>query len=124
MAAGTHQLDAVLAQLINGLSGPALQHCTQAAAAPIVAQAQQRAPVLRGDVRDRIGTVSSHTETSATTAVQVAESGPNGVAHEAIFLEYGTARMAAQPFMRPALAAAQGDALGAFAAALKSNLRT
>ena len=123
MTDGFEQLDAALAAFGFALSGAQLQACTQAAAAPILAQAQQRVHVRRGDVLNRLGTVSHHSATSATTAVQVADSGPGGAAHEAIFLEYGTSKSAAMPFMRPALVAAQDAAIPAFTAAFQTNLK-
>lgn len=122
MEDGLDALDDALHQLQQALSGAALQHCTDAAAAPILSEARARAPVRHGDVRNNLGTVSQHTETSATTTVQVAQSGPGGVAHEAIFLEYGTSSMPAQPFMRQAFESAKAGAIAGFNDALRANL--
>lgn len=120
---GLDELRTALQGVATTLAGEALQQCTQAAAQHILDQALQRVPVLRGDVHDLLGLLSHHGATTATTAVQVAQSGPGGVAHEAIFLEYGTQNMPAQPFMRPAFEAAKAAALQAFADTLETNLR-
>lgn len=121
---GLDEFHSALNDVASALAGQALQQCTRAAAQLILDEALQRVPVLRGDVHDLLGLLSHHGPTTATTAVQVAQSGPGGVAHEAIFLEYGTEHMAPQPFMRPAFEAAQAAALQAFADILEANLRT
>lgn len=48
--------------------------------------------------------------------------GPSKKALYAYFLEYGTSRMAARPFMRPAFDAAHQDALDEFSERLKRDL--
>jgi len=118
----TQALDDALAGLLQALQGDVLQQCTQAAAAPLLQQAQQRVPVASGLVRNHLAAVSHHSANSASTAVQVLDSGPGGAAHAAIFVEYGTAHMPAQPFMRTAFAAAHDQALAAFTAALQARL--
>jgi HK97 gp10 family phage protein len=116
-------LNAALARLQVSLSGEALQRCTEAAAAPILREAERLAPVgATRAVEDGLEAVSTHTATSATTAVQVAGSGPGGEAHEAVFLEYGTSRMPAEPFMRPAFESAKDEAVRAFENALSAQL--
>lgn len=66
----------------------------QKTADDIVAGAQQRAPVRTGALRDSI-----HREGAGSSATVIA-----GVLY-AVFVEYGTSRMGAQPFFWPALEA-------------------
>ena len=116
-------LDAALAGLSQALAGAAMQHCTDAAAGVILARAQVLAPVDSGSMREHLGIVSHHTQHSATSGVQVADSAPGGSEHAAIFLEYGTVNMPARPFMRPAFESTKAQALAAFEAALQANLK-
>ena len=115
-------LDAALDAVLGSLSGEKLQALTEAAAQPILSDAIARAPVLRGDVHDALGLLSLHSSTSASTVIQVADSGPVGTAHEAVFLEYGTSRMRAKPFLRPAFENNKAEAVAIFERGMANTL--
>lgn len=120
---GLSDLQRQLGALGLGLSGEHLQACTEAAAAPILREAQARVPVATGDLRGHLETQSQHSQSHASTTVQVAQSGRGGAAHEAVFLEYGTSHMPARPFMRPAFEAAKEEAAQAFTNELKRQIK-
>lgn len=116
------ELDQALRQLVQQLDGAALQAITEPAARLILAEAEQRVSRRTGETLTNLEVVSRHTATSATSTVQVANSGPGGTDRQAIFLEYGTVHMPAQPFMRPAFEAAKTTALQALENGLQDQL--
>ncbi len=116
-------LDAALAAVSSALTGSGLQACTDAAAVPILKAVKERAPDRTGNLLNHIDTISTHAGSTATTSVQVDGSGPGGSAREAIFLEYGTSKMAAKPFMRPAFESSKQQALAKFEEQLSHQLK-
>jgi HK97 gp10 family phage protein len=66
-----------------------------------------RAPVLSGAIVRSLDAKSERRKDAASAIVQVEASGPDGTEHYAIFQEFGTSRMRAQPFFRPGVLAAQ-----------------
>lgn len=74
--------------------------------------AVQKAPVLTGTLRRSI-----HSETTSTSAGAVGRTGTN--VEYAPFQEFGTSRMRAQPFMRPAFDENKEQALDEIERALK-----
>jgi HK97 gp10 family phage protein len=74
--------------------------------------AVRKAPVLTGTLRRSI-----HTETAATADGAVGRTGTN--VEYAPFQEFGTSRMRAQPFLRPAFDENKDEALGEVERALK-----
>lgn len=119
---GLDHLDAAIAGVLASISGEALARATDAAAQPILQQALQRVPVRTGNTREHLQVVTHHDQHSATSTVEVANSQPGGEAHDAVFLEYGTSHMPAEPFMRPAFVAGQAAAVEAFVNSLQSDL--
>jgi HK97 gp10 family phage protein len=84
----THKLDAI----IRGLPGRADQH-VRATAEAISGRAKALAPVDTGALR-----ASIHTEAAGALSQRVADGVEYGY-----FVELGTSRMSAQPFMTPAV---------------------
>ena len=89
-----------------------------AAAAIIATATKSRAPVSTdprnktpGSLRASVQVVKSKSRVGAASGVLVAD--PAAVPNE-----YGTTKMAAQPFFRPAIDASEGAALQAFASAI------
>lgn len=82
----------------------ALRDAVHAGALVIETDAKERAPVRTGTLRRSINT-QVH-DVSPTRVL--ARIGPN--THYAAFLEFGTVRMAARPYMRPALDSKRGEA--------------
>lgn len=116
-------LDAALAQVQQATSGAALEAVLRSACQPMLEQAKRNAPVKTGAVRDHIQLITRHTEHAATAVVEVADSGRGGQQHEAVFAEFGTAREAAKPFMRPAFENNKRDVLSAVEQHLSNALR-
>lgn len=119
---GLTELDLAVLRLSGAIDGTALQAATLAAAKPMLATARQLVAVSTGNLREHIGIASGHTASSAYANVQVAQSQPGGVAHDAIFLEFGTVHAAARPFMRPAFEVNKDHAAAEFTAALTAQL--
>lgn len=120
---GIDALDAALAKVGSDLSGASLEQLMREALAPTAEHARAHVAVQTGEVRGAIAVTSRHRANSATAAVEVLGSQPGGPAHEAVFLEYGTSKMAAEPFLRPALAATQGAVASHIAAGLAGILK-
>lgn len=116
-------LDDAIAGLSKALQGASLQACTQAAANVFLNQAKSLIPVDSGVMRDHLEVISHHSQNSAASAVQVANSAKGGAQHAAIFLEYGTQHMQAHPFMRPAFESKKTEAAQAFERALQNTLK-
>ena len=121
--AGIDALDAALGRVGNDLAGASLQPLLRQALAPTAEYARTHVAVETGEVRNAIAVTSRHTARSATASVEVLGSGPGGPAHEAVFLEYGTSKMSAEPFLRPALAATQADIVNTITAGLAGILK-
>jgi HK97 gp10 family phage protein len=123
---GLPALQQILQGMQRALGTESLRACTAAAAQPILFEAQQRAPVRTGAVRAalQVVTPNSPRRNSSSSVVQVANSGPGGATHEAIFSEYGTEKQAARPFLRPAFETQKQAAVEAFAAQLARNLQS
>ena len=121
--AGIDDLDAALERLGGALSGEQLEALLRRAVEPTAEHARTHVAVRTGEVREAIEVTGRHTRNTATASVEVMDSAPGGIAREAIFLEFGTSKMAAEPFLRPALAATQGDVLDNVTAGLAGALK-
>lgn len=117
------ELDAALASVAAELSGAALESLVRNAVQPMADKAVELAPVRSGKLVAAIGVNSRHSARTATASIEVAGSGPGGTVREAIFTEYGTSRMAAEPFMRPAFEMTQGEVQARIATDLASRLK-
>lgn len=89
-------------RLADALPGIVLQ-----AATLVEAEIGLRAPVDTGALRASLDAVASRRASAASATVQVDNSAQGGLAHYAIFQEYGTSRMPARPFFRPGIEAAR-----------------
>lgn len=123
MGMGPDDLDAALAGVIGSLSGAELEPIVRRAMEPAAEHARAHVAVQTGKVRDAIAITSHHTQRTATASVVVLGSTAGGQAREALFLELGTSKMAAEPFLRPALAATQGDIASQISAGLAGILK-
>ena len=123
---GLDALQQVLAGMQRALSADSLRSCTTAAVQPILREAQQRAPVRTGEVRDALQVVTpgSGRRNTASSLVEVARSGPGGTTREAIFAEYGTEKQPARPFMRPAFESMKDQAVQTFARELAQKIES
>jgi HK97 gp10 family phage protein len=109
---GLAELTANIAALNRKLAD-ALPGIVMQAAAIVEAEIAARAPVDTGVLVHSLDAKSERRQTSASATVQIERSGPDGTEHYAIFNEFGTSKMRAQPFFRPGIEAARGkvDAL-------------
>lgn len=119
---GLRALDQSLAALMQEIGGQALRDGTQAAAEPVLQAAIAGAPLHTGRLRAALRIVTTSRGASATSSVEVANSGPGGVEHSAVFIEYGTSKEAAHPFMRPAFEATKGAAQRLFEDQINNKL--
>lgn len=120
---GIDDLDHALERLGGALSGEQLDQLLREAVQPTADHARAHVAVETGEVRDSIAVTSRHTRTKATASVVVHGSTLGGAAREALFLELGTSKMAAQPFLRAALAATQGEVASTISAGLAGILK-
>lgn len=116
------ELDTVINGMVRDLNGPALQTAVNAAGGEILKEVETRAPVRTGKLKASIHTLAYSKENRAKSVIQVANSKRGGIQHYAVFIEYGTAKMAAEPFMRPAFDASQQKAVDAFEKSIKAEL--
>lgn len=108
----------VLGRNLKKLSGAALyatqKKALRLAAEPVVKRAQALCPVDTGELRDSIK-LESVTKDWATI-VATAEHAP--------YVEYGTSRMPAQPFLRPAVDTSESVVEGKVKAVIASWINT
>lgn len=100
--------NARLRAYIDQLPGKADRAVAQAAQR-VTTDAQRRAPVDTGELR---ASIKQRSEGAAQRVVEVG-------AEHGIYVEYGTYKMAAQPFLIPAMEAARAD----FAALIRAALQ-
>lgn len=105
---GLAELQAALANLKADLSRQ-LPDIVVEAAGTVKDEIQSRMHVDSGQLEQSLEVVNTHRENSATATVQIDESGPEQNQHYAIYQEYGTSRMPAQPFFRPGVQAAKEE---------------
>lgn len=108
---GDDELVAKLQKLAGKATKAQARAALMAGALPIQTAAVQKAPVLTGTLRRSI-----HTETAETSDGAVARVGTN--VEYAPAQEFGTSRMAGQPYLRPAYDEKKGEALRETARAL------
>lgn len=137
---GARELERVLKQLPDYIAKRVVVGALRQGAKVVLAEAQARAPVgqeakgrlqLRrnrrgkivvanpGKLKQSLGIVTvaaKRTAHSATVAVSVRK------AYWGLFLEFGTRKMAARPFLGPAFEATKGAALEAFGRALGDGM--
>ncbi|MGI4849322.1 MAG: HK97-gp10 family putative phage morphogenesis protein [Janthinobacterium lividum] len=115
---GLAELSANIAAL-NARLQNALPEIVMAAADIVEAEIRQRAPVDTGDLVKSLDAKADRRKDSASATVQIERSGPDGTEHYAVFQEFGTSRMPAQPFFRPGVEAARGKVEAHLAESIK-----
>jgi len=103
---GLAELSANIDALNKRLSA-AIPEIVMQAALVVEQEIRQRAPVDTGKLVRSLDAKASRREASASATVQIERSGPDGTEHYAIFNEFGTSKMRAQPFFRPGVEAAR-----------------
>ncbi len=91
----------------------------RASVKPIVTDAKERAPVDTGRLRKAI---KVSVDRSRDRKSMVAKIGFDKKAWYGVFVEMGTAKMAAQPFLRPAMASKKGEVAKAFFAGVLKRI--
>jgi HK97 gp10 family phage protein len=71
------------------------------AVVPITAEIQARMPVRTGDLSRHLQVTASKTSNGASATIEIADSEVGEAEQKAVFLEFGTSKMAAEPFFRP-----------------------
>lgn len=94
-----------------------------AAASVIEAEIRRRVPVDTGLLRDSLTHQSHRRQAAASVTIEMPHSGPDGTEHYAIFKEYGTSKMRAEPFMRPGFAASKDVAIQAAETLINQKLK-
>lgn len=98
---GDKTLEQNLKKITRSAKGRALKKAAKAGAEPIVKEAKRRVPVDTGKTQKHIRSwISKRDSDSVTVSVGVTA---KSRAHVARFLELGTSKMPARPFLRPAI---------------------
>lgn len=98
---GDKELERNLKKITRAAKGRALRKAAKAGAEPIVQEAKRRVPVDTGKTQQHIRSwVARRSSDSVTVSVGVTA---KSRAHVARYLELGTSKMAARPFLRPAI---------------------
>lgn len=116
------ELDRKISGMVRALDGPAIETAVASAGSVILKEVENRAPVRTGQLKASIKNYGYHKKGRAGSTISVANSKKYGIRHYAVFIEYGTAKMAAKAFMRPAFDASQKQALDAFTKSLTAEL--
>lgn len=116
---GAEELDRLLDDLISGLHR-GIPNATEAAGKVIFDEVQGRS---KGSIKNNLALSVSEKRNGAEAVIEVKESAKGGEEHHAVFLEYGTSKMAAQPFMRPGFEAVKGKAVEEFNNQLANDLK-
>ena len=127
---GKDQLDREIEDMIRKLDGVATERAVSVAGEVILREVEQRAPVKTGFLKAslRLGHYADRTASSGRTrrykaTISVPNSKRYGIAHYAVFLEYGTSKMKRHSFMRPAFDVSSAKAVQEFERVLSEELR-
>jgi HK97 gp10 family phage protein len=96
---GDKKLAENLKKINRTAQGRALREAAKQGAEVIVQEAKRRAPVDTGTLRDSIRSKFVKRRSDSVTV----EIGPGPKGYYGYFLEFGTSKMAARPFLRPAM---------------------
>ena len=129
---GLKELDNILATMTRQVQGRALRQSANAGAQVIKKEARSLVPVDTGLLRRNIIVARSRRNSrpgKETYNITIREGkkakrGPNGrSAFYGYFIERGTSKKSARPFLRPALQSKQREALDAFKLKMMETLR-
>lgn len=123
---GLDKLDADIEDFCRKLDGPAAESAIAVAGEVILKEVEHTAPVRTGALRASLRTGHYRDKSGKrkyTTSISVPNSKRFGIMHYAVFLEYGTSKMDAEPFMRPAFDASKDQAVQAFSREIEKALR-
>lgn len=98
----TANINALNAQLTDVLPDIVMQ-----AAEIVEAEIAARAPVDSGALVRSLNAKADRRKQSSSVTVQIDRSGPDGTEYYAIFQEFGTSKMQANPFFRPGVEASR-----------------
>jgi HK97 gp10 family phage protein len=120
---GIDQLDKDIQELCRNISGKELERITRVAGGEILQEVALRAPVKTGALKASIESFARSKESWARSTVHVANSKKGGVKWYAVLLEYGTSKMSAKPFMRPAFDMSKDRAVERFTTELEKVIK-
>lgn len=103
---GIDELDAAIAAMNRRLQ-ERLPAIARSAADIVQAEIHARMPVDTGDMAANLDEHPAGGASAAFVTVEVVRSAAGGDEHKAIFQEFGTSKMAANPFFRPGIEAAR-----------------
>lgn len=118
---GVAELEAAIASKVRQAQA-ALSDAVKAAAAPIFQEIDKRIPRDTGATEHALETTVSASGQAAVATVQVRDSAIGEANEAAVFLEFGTSKMPAEPSFRPGFSAGRDAALQAATATLKAAL--
>lgn len=126
---GLDELDRTIEDMVRKLDGTELENAANAAGRVILDEVMLKAPVRTGRLRDSIKQLAYYRDQNGsrggrryTVSITVPNSHRFGIMYYAVFLEYGTSKMNAKPFMRPAFDASEQKAVDTFTRVLQSEL--
>lgn len=111
---GLDALQVALAAKVRQIQA-ALPGAVEAGARPIHQEIDRRLPRDTGDTERALETVVRSEASSATATVQIRDSAVGEINEAAVFLEFGTSKMPAEPSFRPGFIAGRDDAVKAVA---------
>jgi HK97 gp10 family phage protein len=112
------ELDKAINDVIETMQGNVLS-AVEAAGNVVLNEVKIRA---KGSIRDNLSIKVFRVKDGARASIQVDESAKGGDKHHAVFIEYGTSKMPAQPFMRPGYDASKVMALETFIEKLAAGM--
>lgn len=92
---------------INAQLRAALPEIVMQAAEILEVEIRSRAPVDTGALVASLDAKADRRKDAVSATVEIERSGKDGTEHYAIFQEFGTSKMPAQPFFRPGVEAAR-----------------
>ena len=117
---GAKELETTLNDMGPKVAGNLGTKAVRAGAKPIVQEAKRLVPVVTGQLKRSIIAVSVKSASDGVRAVLIGFRPP--ASRRAHFVEYGTSKSPAHPFMRPAMDARAADALRAMQEALATGI--